>query len=57
MRGKAMVLPDVQLQAAHPGRESLHAHAEARVRNRAILAQIQVPLERLPRKIVIRQAL
>src|SRR5208282_5503782 len=37
-------LPHV-LQAADPGHHALNAHAEARVRNRAVAAQIQIPGE------------
>ena len=45
------------LQAAHPGDETLDAHAEAGVRDRAVFAQIQVPLERFARQFVLFQAL
>ncbi len=45
------------LQAAHPGDESLDAHAESGVRNGAIPAQIDIPVEVRCRQIVFLQAL
>src|SRR5688500_15555761 len=41
------------LYAAHPGRAALYAHAEARVLNRAVTAQVQVPVEGLFRQTVL----
>ena len=40
-------------QAAHPGDEALDAHAEAAVREGAVLAHVEVPLERLDRQVVL----
>src|SRR5271157_4730215 len=41
------------LQAADPGYGALNTHAESRVGHAAILAQVQVPLERLFRQAVL----
>ena len=43
------------LQAAHPGDESLDAHPEAGVRNAAVFAQVQIPLESFTRELVLFQ--
>src|SRR5215212_11139809 len=45
-------LADV-LDAAHPCDAALDAHAEARVRDAAVAAQVEVPLERLARQAVL----
>jgi hypothetical protein len=45
-------LADV-FQAAHPRDETFDTHAEAGVRNAAVLTQIQVPLECLARQLVV----
>ena len=45
------------LQPAHPRDEALDAHAESGVRNGAVLAQVEVPVERFARQIVFVQAL
>src|SRR5215210_3114337 len=44
-------LADV-LDAAHPCDAALDAHAEARVRDAAVAAQVEIPLERLARQVV-----
>ena len=41
------------LQPADPGHHALDAHTEARVRNRAVPAQIQIPLEGFERQVVL----
>ena len=43
-------------QAAHPGDEALEAHAEAAVREGAVLADVEVPLEGLDRQVVLLDA-
>src|SRR6266853_5791728 len=45
------------LQAAHPGDETLDAHAESGVRNRAVAAEIEIPIEGFGRQIMVLQAL
>ena len=40
-------------QATHPGHYALDAHAEARVRNRSVAAQIQIPLKSIERQLVL----
>ena len=45
------------LQAADPGYSSLNAHAEAGVRNAAVLAEIKIPLESFFGQIVLVNAL
>src|SRR4030095_16943114 len=49
-------LADV-LQTADPGDGTFDAHAETGVRDRAVLAQIEVPLERFPRKLMLCETL
>ena len=41
------------VQAADPGHGPLHAETESRVRHAAVLAQIEVPLERVQRQFVL----
>ena len=45
-------LPHV-IEGAHPGHHALDAHAEARVRHAAVAAQVEIPLERLARQLVL----
>ena len=45
------------VEPANPLDEPLHAHAEAGVRNRALLAQIEIPVESLFRQMVFLDAL
>src|SRR5208283_3990336 len=45
------------LQAADPGHCALNAHAESRVRHTAVLAQVEIPLERLFRQAMLVNAL
>src|ERR1700675_842288 len=49
-------LPDV-FQSAHPGDEALDTHSEPSVWHRAVLAEIDIPVERLARKLVLFQTL
>src|SRR6478672_9169605 len=42
---------------AYPGNQTLDAHAEARVGNGTVLAQLNVPLEGFPREVVLFDAL
>ncbi len=44
------------LDARHPGREALYAHAEAAVRHRPETPQVEIPLEGFTREIMFRQA-
>ena len=44
------------LEAADPGDHPLDAHAEAAVRHGAVAAQVEVPLERFLRQVVLLDA-
>ena len=45
------------LQTAHPGDEALDSHTESGVRNAAEAAQIQIPVERFARQMVLVETL
>src|SRR3954468_19368565 len=63
LRGDALHHPGVGdgladvVEAAHPGHGALHAQAEAGVGDAAVLAQVQVPGERLAGEVVLLDAL
>ena len=45
------------VEAADPGHRALDAHAEAAVRDRAVAAEVEVPLEGFEREVVVEDAL
>ena len=45
------------VEAADPGHDALDAHAEAGVRHAAEAAQVEIPLERFARQLVLLDAL
>ena len=45
------------LQSAHPGYEALHSHAEAGVGDAAVAAQIEIPVERFFRQMMLVETL
>ena len=56
MRGKGDRFPQMA-QIADPGHHSFNSHPKTGVRDRPVFAQVQVPLERLDRKVVLLEAL
>src|SRR5436309_9796701 len=44
------------VDACDPGDEAFDSHPEAAVRHRAVLADVEVPLERLDRQVVLLEA-